>query len=194
MIRSNKIGVFQQPVSTNLGTLFLVPFFEILTNQIPDESFRKAFDVVALAEPTKLENAVLTIHQIEAQMLLRWLLSGERAKVPSTVEALVIDRLLEANNNLEPNQIDLVRARLLNFVRGTGVPLAVYMLHAKTGLSEVIPRMQLLADDPTVDLTLKRMLFKKFANDLRGLDIDRLAVPDKDKERFRKWLRPNEDR
>jgi hypothetical protein len=69
------------------------------------------------------------------------------------------------------------------------VPSAIYLLHSKRAEAQIVPLAQSLAEDATVDPTLKRMVFKKYAIKLRrALDIDRLAVPEKEKERYKRWL------
>jgi hypothetical protein len=179
--------------STNIGSLLMIPFLLHLTNHVDYEIFRAAFAVVSLSEPGNMQSAMFTIQQIEQKQLVRWLLSEARLKAPATVEALVVERLLSQKDALDKQEVKEVLARWAELEHFPGLPTAIFLLHSEKIERAVTNRIQILAEDSTLDLTIKRMLFKKFATELRGsLNIDQLAVSDKEKEHYRRWLLTDE--
>jgi hypothetical protein len=179
--------------TTNIGSLLMVPYLEVLTNKVSGEVFQAAVSVVGSSEPAKPENAVITVRQIERSQLMHWLLSYAPSQIPVTFEALAIDRFLGQASELEAGQLETFRSRLKGLVQFPGMPTAIYLLHSDQVPPNSASLIKNLAEDKNVDSTLKRMLFKKFANELRrSLDIDQLAVSEKEKERYRKWLSTDE--
>jgi hypothetical protein len=175
--------------STNIGFPVLLPFLECLTNNIAPDAFASAFSAVALFEPRDTKSAVIVIQQIPVKHLAGWLFSADRMAGSITVEALVIDRLTNVRKQLPPDQLSGLQTKLQTLRPCPGIPRAIYLLHSDEPSLPLIPSIEALAEDVTVDITLKQMLFKKYAKKLNGLlNVDRIAVSEKERERLKNWL------
>ena len=174
--------------STNIGSPLLLPFLQYLTNSIASRDFLNAFSAVALFESRNISSMVIVIQQIPSKPLAEWLFSDEKTG-SITVEALVIDRLISARDQLTPDQLRKIRIYIQNLRHCPGIPRAIFLLHSDDGSVSLASSIEALVEDTTIDITLKQMLFRKYAKRLNGvLNIDRMKVSDRERERYRNWL------
>lgn len=175
--------------TTNIGSPMVLPFLEYVTNRIALDAFVSAFSAVALFEFRDISSPVIVIQQIPLEHLTGWLLSTNRNSASMTVEALVIDRLIISRMQMAPDQEKSLQAKLKNLKVCPGVPTAIYLLNSDDLSLPLVPTVEAIADDMTVNTTLKQMVFRKYAKKLNGvLNVNRLKVPDKEKKRFKNWL------
>lgn len=165
------------------------PFLIYLTNRITQKSFDNTFTAVALIEPKNIENAVIIIQQIPIEHLAKWLLTADRDPSSMTVEAIVIDRLMNSSAELTSDQMIGLQKKLKTLMNCPGVPKAIYLLHTDGSPLPLSPSIVALLEDVAVDTTLKHMLIRKYAQKLIGtLDVEKVKLPEKEKERLKNWL------
>jgi len=176
--------------STNNGSVvLLLPYLECLTNRIAPDAFESALSAVVLLEPRDVRIAIVAIRQLQVGQLAGWLISDLRPPSSATAEALVIDRLEDDRKLLTSHQLLGLQAKLQYIKSYPGIPRAIYLLHTDGFSVPLVSSVEAMAEDITVDITLKEMVFKKYSKKLSGLlDVDRMKISGKERERIKRWL------